>query len=79
MAQWKAVQVIFLLKPGKPHNVLTSYQPISLLIIVSEVFEKLLLKKFMKMVENDDLYQIIGLASERGTPQQNKHIELYNG
>jgi hypothetical protein len=38
------------LKPGKPPNELTSYWPISLLPIVSKVFEKLL-----RMVENNRL------------------------
>jgi hypothetical protein len=40
--KWKVSQIILLLKPGKPPNELTSYQPISLLPIVSKVFEKLL-------------------------------------
>jgi hypothetical protein len=44
-AKWKVVQIILILKPGKPHNELTSYRPISLLPIVSKVFEKMLLKR----------------------------------
>jgi hypothetical protein len=39
------------LKPGKPPNELTSYWPISLLPIVSKVFEKLLLKRLLPIVE----------------------------
>jgi hypothetical protein len=42
-AQWKVAQIILLLKPGKPPHELTSYRPISLLPIVSKVFEKILL------------------------------------
>jgi hypothetical protein len=38
-AQWKVAQVILILKPGKSPNELTSYQPISLLPIVSKVCE----------------------------------------
>jgi hypothetical protein len=38
-AQWKVTQIILILKPGKPPNELTSYRPISLLPIVSKVFE----------------------------------------
>jgi hypothetical protein len=44
-AKWKVAQIILILKPGKPPNELTSYQPISLLPTASKVFEKLLLKK----------------------------------
>jgi hypothetical protein len=42
-AQWKVAQIILILTPGKPPNELTSYRPISLLPIVSKVFEKILL------------------------------------
>jgi hypothetical protein len=38
-AQWKVAQIILILKPGKPPNELISYQPISLLPIVSKNFE----------------------------------------
>jgi potassium voltage-gated channel Eag-related subfamily H protein 8 len=48
-AQWKVVQMILILKPGKP-NELTSYQPISILPIVSKVLEKLL-KRLLPIVE----------------------------
>jgi hypothetical protein len=49
-AQWKAAQIILILKPGKP-NELTSYRPISLLPIISKVSEKLLLKRLLPIVE----------------------------
>jgi hypothetical protein len=51
-AQWKAAYIILILKPGKPPNELTSYQPISLLLTEPKVFEKLLLKGLFPMVEN---------------------------
>jgi hypothetical protein len=44
-AQWKAAQIILILKPGKPPNELTSYRPISPLPIVPKDFEKLLFKR----------------------------------
>jgi hypothetical protein len=44
---------ILILKPGKPPNELTSYWPIGLLPIVSKVCERLLLKRLLKMVENN--------------------------
>jgi hypothetical protein len=43
-------QIILILKPGKPPE-LTSYRPISLLLIVSKAFEKLLLKRLLPIVE----------------------------
>jgi hypothetical protein len=46
---------IIIFKPGKPPNELTSYWPISLLPIVSKVFEKLLLERLLPMVENNRL------------------------
>jgi hypothetical protein len=54
-AQWKVTQIILILKPRKPHNELTSYQSISLLPTASKVFDKLLLKRLLQMVENNTL------------------------
>jgi hypothetical protein len=54
-AQWKVTQIILILKTGKPPNELTSYRPLSLLPIVSKVFEKLLLKRLLPVVENNRL------------------------
>jgi hypothetical protein len=53
-AQWKVAQII-ILKSGKPPNELTSYRPISLLPIVSKVFDKVLLKRLLRIVENNRL------------------------
>jgi hypothetical protein len=52
LAQWEVTQILLILKPGKPPNQLTSYQPISLLPIVSKVFEKILLERLLPVVEN---------------------------
>jgi hypothetical protein len=54
-AQRKTTQIILILKPEKPPNELTSYQPISLLSTASKVFEKLLLKQLLLMVEYNGL------------------------
>jgi hypothetical protein len=43
-------QIILILKQGKSPNELTSYWPISLLPIISKVFEKLLLKRLLPIV-----------------------------
>jgi len=43
---WKTAEVIMVLKPGKPATETASYRPISLLPLLSKLFEKLLLKGF---------------------------------
>jgi hypothetical protein len=55
LAQWKVAQIILFLKPGKPPNESTSYQPITVLPTVCKKFEKLLLKRLLLMVENNGL------------------------
>jgi hypothetical protein len=54
-AQWKVAEIILILNTGKSPNELTSYRPISLLLIVSKVFEKLLLKTLLPKIENNRL------------------------
>lgn len=44
-AQWKIAQIILIPKPGKPPHDVSSYRPISLLPILSKVFERLLLHR----------------------------------
>jgi hypothetical protein len=54
-AQWKVAQIILLLKSGKPPHELTSYRPISLLPTVSKVFDKILLKRILPLIDNNCL------------------------
>lgn len=44
-AQWKIAQILMIAKPGKQPNEATSYRPLSLLPIISKVFEKVLLAR----------------------------------
>jgi hypothetical protein len=53
--QWKVVTIILILKPGKPPHEPTSYRSISLLPILSKVFEKILLERFLHIVQNKQL------------------------
>ena len=53
--QWKVAQIILIPKQGKPHTEVSSYRPISLLPILSKVFGKLLSKRLLITVENDEL------------------------
>jgi hypothetical protein len=64
------------LEPGKPLNELTSYRPISLLPIVFKVFEKLLLKRLLPMVENNRLIPShqFGFRQRHSTIEQTHRI-----
>jgi hypothetical protein len=44
-----------LLKPGKPATEVTSYRPISLLPVLSKLFEKLLLKRLKPIIEEKQI------------------------
>lgn len=45
---WKMSQIIIEPNTGKPSHNITSYRPISLLPVMSKLFEKILLKRLMK-------------------------------
>lgn len=51
--QWKYAQIIMIAKPGKPPDQPSSYRPISLLPLMSKVFERLLLKRIKEIVDLD--------------------------
>jgi hypothetical protein len=51
--QWKVVQVIMIPKPGEPLEKANSYRPISLLPIMSKVFEKAMLKRLRPTLEEN--------------------------
>lgn len=53
--EWKTAKVILLLKPGKPSDQPQSYRPISLLPVMSKLFEKLFLLRIMKTVEEKNI------------------------
>jgi hypothetical protein len=59
-------------KTRKPPNELTSYRPISLLPIVSRVFEKILLKRLPPMVKNNRLIpnHLFGFRQRHSTIEQ---------
>jgi hypothetical protein len=57
-AQWKIAQIILILKPGKSPHELSFYWPINLLLIISKVSEKLLLKRLLSVVGNNRLLPV---------------------
>ncbi|KAJ2938643.1 hypothetical protein O0L34_g11971 [Tuta absoluta] len=48
---WKVSQILMVYKPGKPVNDIKSYRPISLLPILSKIFEKLLLFRITPILQ----------------------------
>lgn len=52
---WKVAEVIMIPKPGKPSNDVASYRPISLLPVISKLYEKILLKRLKLRVEEKNL------------------------
>jgi len=56
--QWKYAQIIMIAKPGKPPTEASSYRPISLLPIMSKVFERFLLHRLDETIHIDGLLPI---------------------
>jgi endonuclease/exonuclease/phosphatase family metal-dependent hydrolase len=54
-ACWKVAEVIMIPKPGKPPIDVKSYRPISLLPVISKVFEKLLLKRLKPVLDKKQI------------------------
>ncbi|YCJ93244.1 MAG: RNA-directed DNA polymerase [Candidatus Karelsulcia muelleri] len=70
--QWKLGQIIMILKPGKAPTEAQSYRPISLLPLMSKVFEKLVLKKIKDSYPMSDLIpnHQFGFRENHSTVQQ---------
>lgn len=70
--QWKVAEVMMILKPGKPPNDKKSYRPISLLPIISKLFEKLLLKRLKLIIEERNLIPThqFGFREKHSTVEQ---------
>lgn len=71
-SQWKCAEIIMVLKPTKPETVVSSYRPISLLPIFSKIFEKLLLKRLLPLLEEKCIIpdHQFGFRHKHGTPEQ---------
>ncbi|KAH8295529.1 hypothetical protein KR044_004967, partial [Drosophila immigrans] len=71
-SQWKCAEIIMILKPHKTETELTSCRPISLLTIFSKVFEKILLKRMLPILDELSIipkYQF-GFRRGHGTTEQ---------
>lgn len=71
---WKSAKIIMLQKPGKKPTELTSYRLISLLSILSKVFEKLLHRKLLELLPPQH-YQTTNLDSVLATQQRTNYNE----
>jgi hypothetical protein len=69
--QWKYAQIIMIPKPGKPPTDIQSYRPISLLPLLSKVFERLLLTRLQETLTTDTLpTHQFGFRAHHSTIQQ---------
>lgn len=71
-SQWKCAEVIMVHKPGKPENAVESYRPISLLSTFSKIFERLLAKRLLPILEKENILpdHQFGFRHKHGTPEQ---------
>lgn len=77
--QWKVAQIILILKPGKPAELATSYRPISLLPVLSKVFERVFLKRLNKVIKNRSLIPThqFGFRTQHSTVEQINRVYQY--
>ena len=70
--QWKVAQIILINKPGKQPELVTSYRPISLLPILSKLYEIIILEKLTLIVESKNLIPThqFGFRKKHGTIEQ---------
>jgi len=70
--QWKIAQIIMIQKPGKSAELTELYRPISLLPVLSKLFEKLLLSRINIIMENHGLIpdHQFGFRSKYATTEQ---------
>lgn len=69
---WKVSQLTMIPKPGKPPHIISSYRPISLLPILSKVFEKLLKTRLDKILSENNIFpdHQFGFRSKHSTIEQ---------
>ena len=77
--QWKKAEIIVLLKSGKPPSSPGSYRPISLLPIIGKLFERLYIRRLVKIVDNKKLItnDQFGFRSKHSTIEQLHRISSY--
>lgn len=74
---WRAAKVTAILKPGKPANKPSSYRPISLLSIVYNFFERLILNRIQHILENVLPIEQAGFRKSRACCDQVLALKTY--
>lgn len=71
-SQWKVAEITLILKPGKEPENVKSYRPISLLPVLSKVFEKILLTRLTPLLEESRIIPThqFGFRQQHSTIQQ---------
>ena len=74
--QLKIAQLVVVPKPGKPPNVTSSYRPISLLPLVSKLFEKVILKRLNPILDELNLIpeHQFGFRKQHSTIEQTHRL-----
>lgn len=69
---WKISIINMILKPGKPPTEVKSYRPISLLPLLSKLFEKMLLHRILPILEEQKIIpdHQFGFRAHHGTTEQ---------
>lgn len=69
---WKISQIIMIHKEGKPQHEVGSYRPISLLPVISKLFEKMLLVRILKTLHERSIIpdHQFGFRQKHGTTEQ---------
>lgn len=70
LGQWKIADIAMILKPGKNTNEVSSYGPISLLPIMSKLFEKILLNRLLPVNDKAIPDQQFGFHQNHSAIQQ---------
>lgn len=71
-ASWKISEIIMIPKPGKDITQVTSYRPISLLPILSKLFERMFLNRLLQEVDLNTIipYHQFGFRKNHSTTEQ---------
>jgi hypothetical protein len=71
--QWQVSQIVTILKPGNPAEDVKSYRPISLLPILSKVFEKLFIARIQPILQSTQILPDHQFGFRRNTTIEQVH------